>query len=64
MRKKEKRETPQNRRITTTTSREASQMLVSSSSKWGWAGRHCAASLALRIRTEQECLEDNLRGLM
>ena len=39
-------------------------MFVSASSKWGLGTEARAASLILRIRTEQECPEDNLRGLM
>ena len=59
-----KKENPQNRHITTTTRGEAIQMFVSTSSKWGLGTEERAASLIRRIRTEQECPEDNLRGLM
>ena len=49
-------------RLTATLSGEVAQMLASASSKWG-LNREARPAL-LRVRTEPECPEDNLRQLM
>ena len=55
--------TPQNRRLTTTASEEVAQMLASTTSEQRMDREARAASLALRVSTGPECLEDNLREL-
>ena len=54
---------PQNRHLTTTSSGEVAQMLASTTSERRMDREVRAASLALRISTGPECLEDNLREL-
>ena len=45
-------------------SREAAQMLIATSRKWGLGTEAWATYIVLRVRTRLECPEDNLRGLM
>ena len=45
-------------------SREAAQMLMATSHKWGLGTEAWATYMVLRVRTRLECPEDNLRGLM
>ena len=54
---------PQNRHLTTTSSGEVAQMLASTTSERRMDREVRAASLALRVSTGPECLEDNLREL-
>ena len=54
---------PQNRHLTTTSSGEVAQMLASTTSEQRMDREVRAASLALRVSTGPECLEDNLREL-
>ena len=63
---KTKKKTPQNMHLTTTTSevREVTQMLSSTTSKWGLGREAQAASLVLSLKTRPECPEGYLRKLM
>ena len=58
---------PQNTRLTATSSREAAQMFVSVTSKWGLnrevGTEQGGAGCMLRVRTGPEVPEDNLREL-
>ena len=58
---KKKKKKTQNTHLTTTPSREVAQMLSSTTRKQG-LNREPGAPL-LRVRTEPECPEDNLREL-
>ena len=50
--------------ITTSEVREVTQMLASTTSKWGLGREAQVASLVLSLRTGLECPEDYLRKLM
>ena len=61
-----KKKKTQNMHLTITTSevREVTQMLASTTSKWGLGREAQVASLVLSLRTGLECPEDYLRKLM
>ena len=60
---KKKKKAPQNRRLTATASGEVAQTLASTTSERGMDREAWTASLVLRVRTQPECPEDNLREI-